>query len=627
MARKALFATDTVVAPGAAGPDVLLRMNQSLTPGESLFSQDNNFELAFQMDGNVVWYQLPSTVLFATNTESSGADLFAMQPDGNLVLYAGSTVLFETNTDGNPGAYLSLQNDGNLVVYSAQVSPETARWTIPPNWRDGMMETLSFLTAVMSPPTLIEQRRGLRVTPRRAFEMGFTVNGPIRSFFDMWLKRAGGQVFAAPLWLEYEKLTAEIEIGEFVLSINTDMTEFSLHPAVFIQGSDPFDYDLIEVRTVSATEIELLNPVTKTWPAGTKVYPARNWEIEVQPQASRFGDRTYESRVKFQSIGENRCLDVEVPYLDSYLDIPVLTLDPNDIEELTYPYERPTDTVDGMTGLRARRDILPSAITSQAYTWMTKGRLNRARFRKVLYLLDGRRVPLWVPTFFQDLDLAANIAADAVTMDVRRMGFTDMGGPIEGREHIMIRLVSGARIYRKIISSVLVGSGATERLTVDTPFGQAITPAQVRRISFLAINRLNSDDIEIQHHTDSHGAADCSIVFRDLAGSIEHFQNQIPDPPATHIVYSIRLVIPTYEGPLFTITRESDDTSMDFFPVGEGGFYDQAQVDAFLDGTSVVGIVWYDQGSLELHLDQPPIEGNFMSGDGATVYVVNRISE
>jgi Peptidase family M23 len=75
------------------------------------------YELRFQSDGNLVLTNTRSgEVLWATGTEGRGEQLI-LQSDGNLVLYGGGRALWATNTSGNPGAFFAIQADGNLVIY------------------------------------------------------------------------------------------------------------------------------------------------------------------------------------------------------------------------------------------------------------------------------------------------------------------------------------------------------------------------------------------------------------------------------------------------------------------------------------------------------------------------------
>jgi hypothetical protein len=71
-----------------------------------------------QADGNVVLYE-GGRAIWATHTAGQDTALFAMQTDGNLVLYApGGRAVWHTATQGNAGAGLVVQDDRNVVVYS-----------------------------------------------------------------------------------------------------------------------------------------------------------------------------------------------------------------------------------------------------------------------------------------------------------------------------------------------------------------------------------------------------------------------------------------------------------------------------------------------------------------------------
>ena len=52
--------------------------------------------------------------------------------------------------------------------------PDLPVWTIRPNWKGGILERLEWLTDVLASDTGVEQRRSVRPTPRRSFEI--TVN-------------------------------------------------------------------------------------------------------------------------------------------------------------------------------------------------------------------------------------------------------------------------------------------------------------------------------------------------------------------------------------------------------------------------------------------------------------------
>lgn len=77
------------------------------------------YKFRFQTDGNLVLYTPQGKAIWATGTENTNADLFAVQRDGNVVLYSRGKPVWATDTGGNPGANFAIQGDGNLVVYSS----------------------------------------------------------------------------------------------------------------------------------------------------------------------------------------------------------------------------------------------------------------------------------------------------------------------------------------------------------------------------------------------------------------------------------------------------------------------------------------------------------------------------
>ncbi len=88
-----------------------------------------NYKLIFQGDGNLVLYNPQGKPIWATGTDNTGADIFAVQADGNVVLYNHGKPVWATNTSGRPGAFLAIQTDGNVVVYASNGTPIFATGT------------------------------------------------------------------------------------------------------------------------------------------------------------------------------------------------------------------------------------------------------------------------------------------------------------------------------------------------------------------------------------------------------------------------------------------------------------------------------------------------------------------
>lgn len=399
-------------------------------------------------------------------------------------------------------------------------------WSLYPDWKDGTTETWEFLTSVGESAAAIEQRRGLRLTPRQYFEYSYVLQGPERTYFDLLTMRSGGSFCYLPLWHDVELLAVEHTAGMTALGINTTYTEFMNCDAVFIGGTH--DYELVEIVGRADAVVTLTSPLINTWPARTRVVPLKKVKLDQQPATTRRSELVNVARVKFCSVENNRS-DAENP-LNSFGLQYVLEQDPNEVTDLTYNYERMLSSLDNTTGLPTLADV--TGRMTQQFAWWLRGRQALHQFRGMMYALDGRRVPIWVPTVYSDFEPVTPIGAGDLAIDVKRCGYTNLGGPGPQREYILIHLQSGTRIYRKITDSVILGDGSTERLFIDAAIGVDVPLNQLRRISFLVLCRLDQDTVELTHHTATRGMTTATLVFRSAAAK-DGIENLFEIPPGT----------------------------------------------------------------------------------------------
>ena len=101
-----------------------LTTDLQLTAGEGLISQNGQWYLNYQTDGNLVGY--PSgggDAFWAAGAFASPSGRALMQTDGNLVLYDSNNAAYwstGTNNQGRPPNYrLVMQDDRNIVIYDS----------------------------------------------------------------------------------------------------------------------------------------------------------------------------------------------------------------------------------------------------------------------------------------------------------------------------------------------------------------------------------------------------------------------------------------------------------------------------------------------------------------------------
>lgn len=111
------------ISPDAAATGCgTLASGASLSPGQSVTSCKNGYQLIMQTDGNLVLYASGHRALWSSRTNGKGGWVAAMQGDGNLVVYTAGNrdehrALWASGTNNHPGARLAVQDDGNAVIY------------------------------------------------------------------------------------------------------------------------------------------------------------------------------------------------------------------------------------------------------------------------------------------------------------------------------------------------------------------------------------------------------------------------------------------------------------------------------------------------------------------------------
>lgn len=118
-ARAAIYTLNGV--PPGGGTGGRLAADERLYAGDSVASQNGEYRLIYQTDGNLVVYRQHDGIpMWHSNTGGTSPGEAVMQGDGNLVVYdGGGTPRWHSATDGNGGAFAELGNDGVLRVYSS----------------------------------------------------------------------------------------------------------------------------------------------------------------------------------------------------------------------------------------------------------------------------------------------------------------------------------------------------------------------------------------------------------------------------------------------------------------------------------------------------------------------------
>ena len=386
-------------------------------------------------------------------------------------------------------------------------------WTYAPNWDSGVTERLEWLTLVERATNGNESSTPLRETPRRSWEFVPVVEGVNRQRMEAMLYDASARTWAVPVWAEINVLPAGLALG--VLSIPVATAGLDFHKGgLAILMTDARTYETVEIDSVTTGAINLVRATLNAWHAGTQLYPARTARLDDYPTLNRYTTRLIDTTVRFISMDAND-YTATMPAA-RYLGTPVLEDRPEWSENPTMQYGRDVELIDGKTGGVLIDDISGTPWPIQSHRWQVYGRVAHDALRQLLYALAGKVGRVWLPTWQDDFYPAADAAGS--TMDVTNGGYTAYLHGQNGRRDIRVQLADGTVLYRRIIASAEIDTD-TERLQLDSAWPSTIAKANVVSISFMALCRLDTDAVEIQHWTDSVGTAACAVTFAQVTGN------------------------------------------------------------------------------------------------------------
>lgn len=393
----------------------------------------------------------------------------------------------------------------SLAVTGARI----VAWTIVPDWKDGVRERLAWSTDVMSSDERDEQRRAIRLSPRRSFDVRMYVEDRERALFEMMMRGWGGRIWAMPVWPDIQILRTPVTLGATSISCATEGRDFRAGGLAMLRSESAFVSEVVQVETVESDSLTLLRPTQMAWPAGSRLYPVRTARFEAQPRTRRLSDRATDVRATFILVEPSDWPEAELP---TYRGLPVLDTRPDEAEDLTGTYERAMRMLDNISGIPFVLDAADAAFAVQAHAWKLSGIAERSAFRSLLYALRGRQVAVWLPTHADDLHLIETLASESVSATIENIGYARFGLGQVGSQDIRIELRNGDVYYRRITNAVAI-DGETEQITIDTALGTTVAPEDVARICFMMLARSQSDVTEIHHVTDVEGVATSRKVF------------------------------------------------------------------------------------------------------------------
>lgn len=446
-----------------------------------------------------VWNAYRETQNLLSITPPEGVTL---TPDAPLVFGQLHREVLEVHVSADgpptiaPGAVFDWSNapDSTLYLTGARVLP----WRWRANWAAGIVERLAWKTDVLRAYNGAEQRRALRIRPRKSYEFDCLVHGDGRRAFEAMLWSAGARIWAVPLWHDGQALTAALPAGSATVALDPATRDFRAGGIAIFLGDDPQSVETAQIESIAGGTITLQQPTARDWPIGTMFYPARTARFADALRLPRFTGESTHPRMRFEMIEpDDWTADAGA---HTHAGFPVLELRPNWIEPPEMTLERDLTLHDAGIGIWTEDDRtkLPTHIQRMRFTLTDRAAIDA--WRRRLHAARGRACAMWVPTWMLDLTTIAPIGAEATAMDIANIGYTRYIALDPNRRDVRIQLKDGTVFYRRISASTEL-SEAAERLNFAPALGRQVNPGDIAEASFMALARMDADTIELAHWT------------------------------------------------------------------------------------------------------------------------------
>lgn len=288
-------------------------------------------------------------------------------------------------------------------------------WPLLPNWKSGVSEALEFRTRILGPTlTGARQKRRMRIAPRRSFGFEVHPHHDSRRLLDNIRFSQTGREWALPIWHDRQKIAADLGAGSTSIPCATSGYDFAdgRYAVLRRQGVFSDSFEIVQVDSIEPDAITLATATANDWSAGSYLFPIRTARLAENSNAAALLNGEVSTLSVSMEVTEP-CDWPAYDFPDVYRGWPVWEFDTDWRQARNFGFDRIIAKVDNDTSIPSHFDFSGKTFSTMDVLWWAKGRAQHSLVRSVLYALLGRYKSLWVPTYTNDLEMAATIGSSS----------------------------------------------------------------------------------------------------------------------------------------------------------------------------------------------------------------------
>lgn len=367
-----------------------------------------------------------------------------------------------------------------------------------PNWGSPVIERMEWLTDVQQSANGTEHRRALRALPRSSITYEVLVEGVEAIKLRNFLRTNQGKEVWIPWWL-----------GGVSASYSGSFQYMPEHPKdrgfyVGVDSAVAISQDgaskKVTVDSITPSAIE----VNSTLSPGDRIYPLVRAVLSSSMQLESPTDTIIKMMATF---------DVLDPMSYSTLDEinafrpsgrrpshGTLSTIPNRAKDVTSSFERMTQELDFLTGLRAHTDRSKQSFAIRQHEYFYGERSEAYAMKNFLRLVQGRRGEFYSPTWECDFEFL-RFDDDTSSFYYKDVGYYDLAPTERPQDVVLLGGISGdpADLASRVFQGVTLSQQpqGEELLDASASNPSAATVTQAKKISWFERVRFDTDSVEI----------------------------------------------------------------------------------------------------------------------------------
>lgn len=382
-------------------------------------------------------------------------------------------------------------------------------------------EQMGWFTDIMKTRDGIEQRQGLRTTPRQRLKQSWS--GPedaelSRMRTTMLVQRA--LTYGIPVWTEMQTVTQGELAGATVIQVNTVGVDHRNDATIIIYDPSTRTFQDAEISSFTASSITVVTAVAGAIAADAIILPVRFGHILREPALDdrRVGKMVTEILFETEDNVDLAYADTAAVIADGW------TVHPED----SYPIFNDCNVIGGSQQRKWESKITRkdsqigkpfvqqrhpvSDIVGEKATVDLDSLVEIRRWRSMLHFLRGSWGPFYLPTFRNDLPADVDFTLNAGSIIIKNVGLFNLSGFQLPHTSVMLTLPDGSQFFAEILSIAEI-SATQESITLVNAFDAAATTviAATARLSWLELSRIDGDAATFNHKWAGHATLNFNV--------------------------------------------------------------------------------------------------------------------